>query len=235
MRTKVSIVIPCYNERERIPSFLDEIRQYANANTSIELELIIVDDGSTDGTGTIVEQYGLENDLKISVLISPENSGKGHAVTRGVLSSTGAYVLFCDADGATPIQEERKLRDAIRGQVKMAFGRRKRRQRKFTRWIMGRVFSGCISILLRKRIYDSQCGFKMFEGSTAKHLFAQIDEQRFAFDVEIMALAMQANLRWATVEVEWAEIPGGNVRVIRDGLQMLLALQRIRKKVLQSR
>jgi dolichyl-phosphate beta-glucosyltransferase len=228
----LSIVVPAYNEARRLPITLPRMIEYARRRDE-PVEIIVVDDGSTDATadaaGSAEHGRGL-----VTVLRSDRNQGKGAAVRRGVLAARFGHVLFTDVDLSTPIDESSKLRAALARGADVAIGSRRlaasdiQVQQPWLRDLAGRTFSGLVSLLLLPDIRDSQCGFKAFRRSAAQELFGRQRLDGFGFDAEVLWLARRLEYRIAEVPIIWRDDRGSNVRLIRDSGGMLLDLGRIR-------
>lgn len=234
----LSLVIPAYNEARRLPPYLASVRAHLDASYGQDYEVIVVDDGSNDGLAAILESSASQWP-QLRGLAHEANRGKGAAVRSGVLASLGELVLFADADGATPIDEQEKLAEAIRGGADVAVGSRLvaadgvRRSR--ARGLAGRLFAAVAGRLLRMPVRDTQCGFKMFRGETARRLFCLVREPRYLFDLEVLALAARLGYRVCEVPVRWREIPGGHLRLLRDLPGILLDLWRLRRRLASTR
>ncbi|MCA9064206.1 MAG: glycosyltransferase family 2 protein, partial [Planctomycetaceae bacterium] len=198
-------------------------------------ELIVVDDGSTDATTAVVREFAA--DCPEAVLIShPENRGKGAAVRTGVLASHGELVLFADADNATPFSEFIQLQTVACEGAPIACGSRRCSgardvRRTLPRRLMAAFFSLLVRLTVNPGVRDTQCGFKLFRRDAADWLFQQSREDGYLFDLEILGLASQRELRVVEVPVMWREIPGTKVRVIRDSWRMFCGLFRIRRRL----
>lgn len=234
MPLNLSIVVPAYNEARRLPRFLESLRSYFAVRD--DYEIIVVDDGSRDEQCERVEE--MRTTWPQLVLVRHQvNRGKGAAVRTGMLAAQGAVWLFADADGATPIDQEKRLRAAIRAGADVACGSRllsaagTQQQRKLLRGLAGKAFAKVARSILPVPVRDTQCGFKMFTADAGRQLFAEAQENGFAFDVELLALAGHFDLRIDEVPVEWHEQPGGKVNLLRDGGKMLLELWRIRGRI----
>jgi dolichyl-phosphate beta-glucosyltransferase len=228
---RISIVIPVFNESSRIADSLSKVREFLG-KTPLSFEILVVNDGSTDGTAEIVRRFELEG---VRLIDHAENRGKGHSVRSGVLKAFGTYVLFTDADLSTPIDELRKLYDiAERDHADIVIGSRaidrryiERHQSRF-REIGGIVFNRLVRISLGLKLHDTQCGFKLFHRGRTRSIFEKQTIDGFGFDPEILFLATRRRLRIREVSVRWSHADDTKVRVIRDGLLMIADLVRIR-------
>ncbi len=229
MPPPLSLVIPAYNERARISLTLPPVLRWLEANAA-ETEVIVVDDGCTDGTMEVVP-------ASVTTVCLPRNRGKGAAVRAGVAASTGARVLFSDADFSTPIAELLRLSAALDAGAQIAIGSRGlpgadiRRRQSPWRQTLGETFNRVVCATLLPDFADTQCGFKLFEGEAARRLFVQSRVNGFAFDVEILALAKREGLRIAEVPIRWENHPDTHVGILNDAPKMLVDLVRIRHRV----
>jgi dolichyl-phosphate beta-glucosyltransferase len=232
MATRLSIVIPAYNEAERLPPYLAEIRDYLRKAHWLDWELVVVDDGSQDGL-----EHVLEDRDGLVLLRHERNQGKGAALLTGVTAASGELVLLADADGATPIAEERRLREAIEQGADLAVGSRlaldrtATRERTWHRELCGRSFAWFVRRLLSLPVHDTQCGFKMFRKEAGLALFALCRERGYLLDVELLAFAHRLGYRIAEVPVSWKDVPGSKLSLIHDGRTMLSGLWQVRKSV----
>jgi len=228
----LSIIVPAYNEARRLPGTLPRVIEYAS-RLDEAVEIIVVDDGSTDGTGDVAASVGQVCGL-VTVLRSDQNRGKGAAVRRGMLAARRGHVLFTDVDLSTPIGETSKLRAALDSGADVAIGSRRLAEsdvqvhQPWLRELAGRTFSRLVSLLLLPGIRDSQCGFKAFRRSTARELFGQQRLEGFGFDAEVLWLARRLGYRVVEVPIVWRDDRRSNVRLLRDSGGMLLDLGRIR-------
>ena len=233
MLPETTIVIAAYNEEERLPETLARIRAYLAA-TGQDAEIVVVDDGSTDNTAALVQ--ALSQEMRGLRLISyPENRGKGYALRQGVLSSLGKVVLVTDADLSTPIEELETLRPQLFSHGHhIAIGSRALPLSQIVeaqppwRRGMSRLFNGIVKFLVMDDFKDTQCGFKLFTGEVARNLFHKARIDRFAYDVEILALAKSHGYRIAEVPIKWRNSTASKVRPVLDSLQMLADLVKIR-------
>lgn len=227
----ISIVVPVFNEGTRIERTIRAIFDYMAAKAWAH-EIIIADDGSMDSTVEIVTKLQREA-LPIRLLRSERNWGKGNAVRRGTVASTGDFVLITDADLSTPLEELEKLLEQLRGGVDIAIGSRGLRDSQLIvrqpryRELLGRVFNLLVQWTILPGIVDTQCGFKLFRGSVARKLFACATIDGFAFDVEVLGLAARASYRIAEVPVRWSHMSQSKVRLGRDGIAMFSDMIRV--------
>jgi len=230
----LSLVIPAYNEARRLPPYLSAVRIHLDASYGEDYEVIVVDDGSQDGLAEFL-RASASCWPQLRWLGHDQNQGKGAAVRSGVLGSRGELVLFADADGATPIEEEGKLAEAIRGGADLAVGSRLLARagvhRSPARGLAGRLFAAVAGRLLRIPVQDTQCGFKMLRGDAARRLFALVREPRYLFDLELLALATRLGYRIREVPIRWQEMPGGHLHLVRDLPGILLDLWRLRRRL----
>lgn len=231
---EISVAIPAYNERERLPRYLPEVLAHLAAQP-YTWEVIIADDGSLDGTGEYVAGVSA-TDPRVRLVRRPRNGGKGRAVLDAIEAARGRYVLIADADGATPIRELEALRAVAVDGAEIAIGSRvapragRVRERAALRAVIGKVFYGLVNFLAVPGIGDTQCGFKLLRRDVARTLFRELGEFGWAFDVEILYRAQLAGFRVAEVAVEWHEIAGSKLRPARDASRMLVSLFRIRAR-----
>lgn len=226
---------------------LDKVRHYLNKK-KFPYEVIIVDDGSKDGSEVFIKNFVRENPN--FQLISGHHSGKAGAVTKGVLHSQGEYVLFTDMDQATPIEELDKLLPYFEKGFDVVIGSRNttRKGSPLSRQIISRG-----AIILRKIIIgigditDTQCGFKMFRNVAAKELFSIVDKLHngfqqvkgsnvsSGFDVELLYLALQKGYKIKEVPVQWLYVETRRVNPVQDSIQGVIDLIRIKKNDLSGR
>lgn len=229
-KPELSVVVPVFNEQERVESGLKKILGYLNKQ-KFSWELIIVDDGSIDSTSDLTRRM-LQNTSNAKLLLG-QHLGKGGAIKKGVLSSNGKWVLFLDIDLATPMEELNKFmqyrtkHDVIIGSRKMKGARVMVHQPKF-REFGGKVFTALTNALVTKGISDITCGFKMFESDLAKRLFKKSRLTDWSFDAEILYLAQRQGKHVKELPVSWRDDPDTKVSLIKDTLASLLGLAKIR-------
>jgi dolichyl-phosphate beta-glucosyltransferase len=226
----LSIVIPAYNEEERIGRSLERVREYCRRAQPAH-EVIVVDDGSRDGTAAVVLQCAKKWDrLKLMTL---EHRGKGHATKMGVLASSGEWILCSDADLSTPVEQVENMLAAGK-QHAIVIGSRSvngasvTQPPPFHRKVMGRVFNWIVKALAVRGFQDTQCGFKLYRRDAARDIFNRITLDGFAFDVETLYLAGKLGYSVAEVPVSWRNDERTKVRLLSDPPRMFLDVMKIR-------
>ncbi|XP_010554606.1 PREDICTED: dolichyl-phosphate beta-glucosyltransferase [Tarenaya hassleriana] len=243
----LSLIVPAFNEEQRLPAALEETMNYlqdrAARDKSFSYEVLIVDDGSVDGTKRVafdfVRKHSVDN---IRVIPLGKNQGKGEAIRKGMLHSRGELLLMLDADGATKITDLEKLENQIHAVARKensvgdsaskdidfrisdipvsAFGSRAHLEekalatRKWYRNFLMKGFHLVVLLAAGPGIRDTQCGFKMFTRAAARKLFTNIRLKRWCFDVELVFLCKRFNISVIEVSVNWSEIPGSKVNLL---------------------
>ena len=222
-----SIAIPCYNEAARIGDSVRVTLDYLAAESS-DGELIVVNDGSTDATSTIVRDTLECAEVRTRFLENFPNRGKGAAVRTGLLAATKPIGLFFDADLSTPLREIPKVIEPIAdGDVDLAFGSRALDRKligihqPWRREQAGRIFNLIVRLATGMPFWDTQCGFKAFRMDVCRPILEKAHTIGFAFDVELLFLAYRAGLRLREIPVRWSHTEGSKVHVIHDSLRML--------------
>ena len=236
---QVSIVIPAYNESQRIEQTLDRVLACIR-DRQWDAEVLVVDDGSTDTTPDIVHRYMAEHD-RLHLVRNPGNRGKGYSVRNGLLQASGEIVMFTDADLSAPIEEAERLFQAIRDGADVAIGSRwldRARQtihQPLYRRFFGRCFNGVTRMVMGLPYADTQCGFKAFRSSAAQVIFRLQRIERWGFDPEILFIARRLRLRVAEVPVTWGHDERSKISYLRDGAKMLEEMAIIRTNSLMGR
>ena len=243
MAETLSIVIPAYNEERRLPASLDRIFAYAPRCPIPILEVLVVDDGSHDGTVAKVEagvQSGKYPGM-LRVIRYPGNRGKGYAVRNGMAQARGDWVLSTDADLSSPIEEVEKLLDAARQrQAVIAIGSRAvdrslvKTHQALWRELAGRAFNLAMRAITGLPFLDTQCGFKLFRSDAAREIFPCQVEDGFSFDVEDLVIAQVHGLARVEVPVVWSDVEGIKVGLMQ-GVKSFADLARIRGRALTGR
>lgn len=224
----LSLVIPAYNEGGRIAGTVETVRAFLDSQAK-PYEIIVVDDGSTDGTTEVVAKLP-----GIQAISYQPNHGKGYAVRRGALASRGEFVAFSDADLSAPIEELPKLFEAIEAGADVAIGSRALKSSQLLihqpryRELGGKALNLVIRMLAVPGIMDTQCGFKLFRGEAARRVFANCILSGWGFDVEVLYLARRIGCRVVEVPVRWSHSADSKIRPFRAGLEVLRDTLRIR-------
>ena len=228
----LSVVIPAYEEAERIGPTLEQVRGYLRDQPS-HSEVVVVVDGGRDGTLALA-LAAMADWPELRVLDNGANRGKGYSVRRGMLEARGRYLLFSDADLSTPIAEVGRLIGALAAGGDIAIGSRAlagsdvQVRQAWWRQSMGRVFNRFVRLVAVPGIRDTQCGFKCFRREVARRVFARQRTTRFSFDVELLWIARKLGYRVVEVPVTWVNDPSSRVRPAIDSIRMLVDLARLR-------
>ncbi len=229
----LSIIIPAYNEQHRIGPTLDEIDEFLAASL-LSYEILVVDDGSSDGTVALVDEMARSMPA-LRCLPTRPNRGKGHAVRVGMLAARGDIRVMCDADGSTPATEIPKIVNPIRlGQADIAIGSRyadgsscDRKQPFYRRW-WSRLANSVVQRVLVRGIRDTQCGFKAFSAAAAEAVFLRTRIDGWAFDLEALALARRLGFAVTEVAVHWSDDPRSRISPVSDAVRVIRELVTIR-------
>lgn len=249
----LTVVVPAYNEEKRLPKMLNETIAYLDArchsknkmkhsntydniyndsnNNNFTYEIIIVDDGSVDGTTDCALKYSAKyGDNKIRVITLEKNRGKGGAVREGVLAAKGKYVLFADADGASKFEDIAKLEEFMaqnkQSDLVIAIGSRAHMEedaianRSLFRTILMKGFHLLVWICCVRTVRDTQCGFKMFNRNASNLLFTNYHNESWAFDVELLYLAEQTGCTIGEIPINWEEIEGSKIVPVFSWIRM---------------
>jgi dolichyl-phosphate beta-glucosyltransferase len=235
--TTLTVVIPAYNEEQRLPPTLDRAAEYLSSAGFSQAEIVVVDDGSSDHTVEITKAAAARLErpgLSLRVVSNPGNRGKGYSVRHGMRESQGDWVLFSDADLSAPIEELDKLWEAVATQgYDVAIGSRAldrsligERQPLF-REVSGRVFNLAVRIVARLPFADTQCGFKLFSRAATDLVASKQLVERFGFDVEQLYLARHFGFKIAEVPVRWNDVEGTKVSTL-SGVDAFVDVARVR-------
>lgn len=230
----ISIVIPAYNEERRLPATLSSVFAYLGSRKWKFAEVLVVDDGSSDGTARVAAEVG-RSQPELRLVANPGNRGKGFSVRHGVMEAKGEWILFTDADLSAPIEELDKLLAACSGGgAKVAIGSRALdrsliavHQSAF-RENAGRMFNLLMRVATGLPFHDTQCGFKLFEAAAAREVFRRQRLERFGFDAEVLFIARKLGYAAVEVPVRWSHAEGTKVSMFRDSAGMFVDLLRVR-------
>jgi len=235
LQRSISIVIPAYNEEKRLPATLIAVKEYLDRTRWSFAEVVVVDDGSRDGTVAVARAAG------VRIVQNPGNRGKGYSVKHGALEAKGEWVLFTDADLSAPIAELDKLWKAVeREKAQMAIGSRAIDRRlvgvhqPFPRELVGRFFNLVMRVVTGLPFRDTQCGFKLIEAAAARQVFPRQLLDGFGFDVEVLFIAKSLNYRCLEIGVRWDNVEGTKVSAWR-GLLAFLDILKVRWNGLRGR
>ena len=235
----ISAVIPVYNEAGCLQSHVPALSEILGSISGGDFEIHLVDDGSEDGTGALID--ALAADPRIFGHRHEVNRGKGAAVRTGVLATRGDVVLFLDADMSTPLETLHPFLEALEGGADVVIGNRKSEAATIERWQpplrtwLGLGFTRLANALMGLSVSDYTCGFKLFRGEAARAVFAEMETERWSFDVELLARCDRRGLALAEIPVHWHHVDDTRVRVLRDVVGSFLELLAIRRRLGRSR
>jgi glycosyltransferase involved in cell wall biosynthesis len=229
----LSIIIPAYNEERRLGTTLERIKSYLDGAGWNFSEVVVVDDGSRDGTCALVENFAAHVPI-VRLLRNPGNRGKGYSVRHGMLDARGDWALFTDADLSSPIEELEKLwTKAQEARAQVAIGSRALDRsligthQPMLREYAGRAFNLTVQLATGLPFWDTQCGFKLFEARAAREIFRRQQLERFGFDVEVLFIARKLGYSAVEVPVRWNDVAGTKVSTL-NGLMAFLDPLRVR-------
>ncbi len=234
----LSIIIPSYNEESRLPDTLERIAAYLS-DSGREAEVLVVDDGSKDGTAAVADYFCVKIPA-LRVISNGVNRGKGYSVRHGMQQARGRIALFTDADLSAPIEEAGKLIDAL-DTHDVAIGSRAMDRSLISvhesplREFAGIIFNKIVRIILWLPFVDTQCGFKAFRREPCAIIFQQQTIERFGFDPELLYLARHHGLRAVEIPVRWGHSPATKVSMLHDSIQMFIDVFTIRWNSLRGR
>jgi dolichyl-phosphate beta-glucosyltransferase len=231
----ISVVIPVYNEASCLDAHVATLRPLLEELSGPAWEIVLVDDGSADGTGAEITR--LAQDGRVRGLSHAVNRGKGAALRTGIMATRGDIVLFCDADMSTPPETLRAFLPALQAGADIVVGNRKSRQADIQRWQpalrtwLGLGFTRLSNWMTGLSISDYTCGFKLFRGEHARRLFTATETPGWSFDVEILARAARDGLVIREIPVTWRHVDDTRVRVVRDVVRSFMELLSIRRRL----
>jgi len=228
------VIVPAYNEEVRLPKTLARLNEYLSQQT-YSWKVVVVSDGSQDGTGQIVREFGGRHP-EFELLEYQPNRGKGYALRRGMTETEAENLLLSDADLAAPIEEVVKLLPYLEKGTPIAIGSRPLKDSRLEirqpwyRELAGRSFNKAVQLLAVKGIQDTQCGFKLFTQDASQEVFKRCTMDGFSYDFEALMIARDLGLEIAEVPIRWAHQEGSKVSLLRDGMRMLRDLVKLRLK-----
>ena len=233
----LSIIIPAFNEAERLPETLRKINAYLSAQ-DFPTEIIVVENGSTDGTYTIAND--MQGEICCLTVLHENRRGKGWAIRQGMLKACGEYRFICDADLSMQIEEIANFMPPVELNAPIAIGSREapgsvRYDEPQYRHLIGRAFNWLVRILLLPGLNDTQCGFKLFREDAANAIFPRLTIFGWTFDVEALFIARKLGFKIVEIPIHWHHHPHSTVKVLRDSFQMGIDLLKIRLNDLRGR
>ncbi|ANB16021.1 dolichyl-phosphate beta-glucosyltransferase [Sugiyamaella lignohabitans] len=231
----MSVVVPCYNETGRLGLMLDECVPVLNEEFGNSWEILLVDDGSKDGTDQFALKWAMDHKLpplSLKVTKLEKNRGKGGAVTHGMKYVSGKYAIYADADGASNFSDIKKLLVKIKDdKLGVAIGSRAHMvntdavvKRSFIRNFLMYGLHTLLYVFGIRTIGDTQCGFKLFTRDALKLIFPFMHTEGWIFDVEVLILAMKKNIPIYEVPISWHEVEGSKIELARDSIKMAIDL-----------
>lgn len=234
MQKDISIIIPAYNEENRITDTLGKLVSFQQKH-DIRLEIIVVCDGCIDSTESIALSFS--DRLCMKIISYEDNAGKGYAVKKGVEVAVGRIIGYMDADGSTSLSAILPFYNIITNdKAEIVIGSRRGslsrlvKKQSPVRHILGTIFSLITLKISGLPFTDTQCGFKFFKNESAKHLFARLESDGFGFDIELLTKALMLKYRVIEEPVEWTNVPNSKVRLFHDSIDMLLTVNKYRSK-----
>ncbi|MDD3773682.1 MAG: glycosyltransferase family 2 protein [Patescibacteria group bacterium] len=214
---KLSVVIPAYNEEKRLPPTLEDVFNYLK-NQNYAWEILVVNDGSTDNTAKVVNDFKQSHD-NVRLIDNKNNQGKGGVVKQGMLEASGAWRLFMDADNSTRIKDIAKFWPHT-DEFEILIGSRYTtgsvitEKQSFLRRFISRAGNTLTRILILPGIADTQCGFKLFSARACEKIFPKQTFMRWSFDMEILSIAKRLGYKIKEIPITWenaagSKLPGG--------------------------
>jgi len=225
----LSVIVPAFNEERRIKPFLLDLKKFKEKNGFIK-EIIVVDDGSTDATLSILNEFM----GAIRIISYKPNKGKGNAVKTGILGAKGAFVCFMDADGATPASQLTAMFQALQGNDVVVGNRKTEKARVIARQPLYRLFlswgfNATVALLFNFNVTDVLCGFKGMHAPLAKQIAKEMQSNRWVFDVEIIARARMKGAKIGVIPIEWSHVKGSKMRIGLNTVRIFLDLLELRR------
>ena len=240
---ELSIIFPIYNEEVRLKKNLYKITKLFDSFKSIKIEIILVNDGSTDQTHKIINEYldsfkkkNIRN--KIKYIYYKKNMGKGYALKRGIEKTSKKWNLTCDIDfSANPVYIKKWIKLNYINKNRCCYiGSRELKKSKtkyrYYRKFLGNVFNNIVRMMFDLGIKDTQCGFKLYHKSYAKKIFKKLKENGFTHDVELILLLNKKNINVQELPLKWTHKVNGKISIINDSIKMFLGLLIIKLRYL---
>ncbi len=237
MIKSLTIIFPIFNEEIRLKKSLNDVKKFVDANHDLNLEIIFVDDGSSDNSKLIIQKFIKENEINIYKFFEETvNYGKGYALKIGVNHATNDWVLTSDIDLSVPLDQINiwlKKEKIENNKVKVFFGSREVDnsivEKKLYRYLLGSIFNIFIKILFKFNIKDTQCGFKLYKSDLAKNIFKKLKTHRFAHDIELIVMIHKMNEKIKELPVKWVHVPQSKLNIFTDPIKMFVDILKIYK------
>lgn len=223
---KFSIVVPAYNEEQRVGRFLSDLMDYLKDRSGVEV--IVVDDGSTDRTVSVVKEF-----KDIRIVSYPKNKGKGFAVKKGILAARGEKIIFMDADGATPPDEIPKMLKEL-DEYDVCIGKRTSKESNIIKWqpthrvLFSKVFNSFVSLIFNLHLKDLLCGFKGFKKEVGKKLAKDLKSSGWDFDVELLVRARNRGYSIKEIPITWQDQSKSKLYPFKDAPVILINLLKLK-------
>jgi len=238
MIKSLSIVFPLFNEEKRLLKLLREIKKFSFKN-KLNLEFIFVDDGSTDSSLKLLQNFKKTNQRKVkfNIISYKRNKGKGYALKKGVLKARNKWILTIDVDLSVKLSQINQWikKKYIKQKIDIYFGSRllkdSKKDAKNHRVFMGKTFNFILNILINKKlitINDTQCGFKLYKSSLAKKIFRNIKENGYIHDVEVLIISNKKKYTIKELPVNWVHVDGSKINIFRDSFKMFIDIFKLK-------
>ena len=238
MKQSLSIIFPIYNEQNRIEKSFSNIEKFVQANTAFDLEIIFVNDGSSDNTDAVIKKFLKNTNNKLYKYInSKKNMGKGYALKLGVKNAKKNWILTSDIDLSVPLYQINKWFNKYNiknNSIKVFIGSRNIKEskvvKKLSRFFLGTIFSNLIRFLFKIDIKDTQCGFKLYRKEIAKQIFDKLRTFGFAHDIELIKKINNQKITIKELPVNWTHVPESKLNILLDPIKMIIDIIKIYKK-----
>lgn len=237
MIKSISILFPIYNEKHRLKNSLNKIDIFLSKKYFKKVEIILIDDGSTDQSSELIKIFLInsKNKKNYKLISYKKNMGKGYALAKGISYVKNDWILTCDIDFSVELKQIISWKKFIKKNLYVYFGSRLHKlsivKKNYFRGLIGFFFRILVFLFFKLNIYDTQCGFKLYKKNIAKKIFANLTEKRYAHDVEISVKCFKNNIKIKELPVIWKHKSYGKLNIFIDPLLMLIALIKIRIKL----
>ena len=239
MVKKLSIILPLFNEEKRLKNTFKEINIFKNSYNHNLLEIIFVNDGSSDSSQKLIAEFAKKNNIKkkfeVKNIFLHKNMGKGFALKKGIAKSSCPWVLTTDVDLSVPLSQIYKWnKQKLITKKSIIFGSRNLRNSKVStkkyRYLLGKILNYLIKTILNIHLFDTQCGYKLYAKQSAKYIFSKLTNHGFAHDLEIVLIAKKKNFNIKELPVKWTHKKGSKLNIFYDPFKMFLSIILLRVK-----